>query len=98
MVPLRRSMSRHRSLLVGFERAARAAARAQREREAAQRRQVRDELRNQHEAMRLQQVRARLAKEQRYWSKQEEGQALTRQLNQQIIDLQNVLARREHTT
>jgi restriction system protein len=98
MVPSSDTMARHRSFIVSLERAARAAARIQREREAAGRREARDALRNQREALRLKQVRDRFAKERHYWSRQEEAQALTRQVSEQVVRLQSVLADRETST
>lgn len=84
-------MRKRGSFLVSLERAARMAAQAQREAEAAARRRTRDELRNQREAIRLQKVRASLQRERHFVSRQEEAQALTNDIGMQVDALRSVL-------
>lgn len=85
-------------MIVSLERAARAAARAKRDAEAAERRRVHDHLKNQRETLRLQQALDRVQRERFYASRQDEARALTSDVTKQIESLQAILESRAHHT
>jgi len=92
------AMARHRSFLIGLERAARAAVRAQREAEAEERRRRRDQLRRQRELLRLQQVNERLHQQQFVVSLQDSARTVTNNLAAQVDALRAIVRSAGHAT
>jgi hypothetical protein len=91
-------MTKRSSFFVTLERAGRIVARAQREREAANRRHERERLRGQREALRREQVRERLRVQQHYVSRQDESQAMTAEVAAQVVALRSILVSRNRPT
>ena len=75
---------------------ARAAARAQRESEARQRRQVRDQLRNQRESLRLHQQHSKLERQQYLASREIEATKLNIELGTELTSLRGILSARQN--
>jgi hypothetical protein len=91
-------MARRGSILVNLERAARIAARVQREAAMAEHRREREAMRTQRGAARLAQVRSRLLQQQHFVSRQEEASALTSDLVSQVSALRALLIAQANPT
>ena len=91
-------MARRISFLAGLERAARAAALAQREAEAAQRRRERDRLRQERETLRLRQQQNKWQRQEYLASRQSEADTLNADVVAQIQELHGIMSARLQLT